>query len=34
MMWECEGIEIGRGRPEWGAPDDEVFVIKLGNRIF
>ena len=33
MTFECAGITIGRGRPEWGAPDDEVFVIKLGRRI-
>lgn len=33
MTFECAGITIGRGRPEWGAPEDEVFVIKLGRRI-
>ena len=33
MTFECAGITIGRGRPEWGAPKDEVFVIKLGRRI-
>ena len=33
MTFECAGITVGRGRPEWGAPDDEVFVIKLGKRI-
>ncbi len=30
MMFECKGITIGRGRPEWGAPDHETFIIKLG----
>lgn len=33
MMFECSGISIGRGRPEWGAPDYETFIIKLGNRL-
>ncbi|MBR1786667.1 MAG: hypothetical protein IJ756_05845 [Paludibacteraceae bacterium] len=28
----CEGINIGKGKPEWGAhPVDEVFIIKLGE---
>lgn len=33
MIFECKGITIGQGRPEWGAPDHETFIIKLGNRI-
>ena len=34
MTFECKGITIGRGKPEWGAPTDRnVFIIKLGNRI-
>lgn len=33
MLWECKGITIGRGHPEWGAPDYEVFIIKIGKRI-
>jgi len=33
MTFECKGITIGRGRPEWGAPDSEVFIIKLGKRL-
>lgn len=33
MTFEVESITIGRGRPEWGAPDCDVFVIKLGRRI-
>jgi len=28
---ECKGIEIGIGKPEWGAPPEPVFIIKLGN---
>ena len=34
MTFEIEDIKIGRGNPEWGAPEDkDVFIIKLGNRI-
>ena len=33
MTFECKGITIGQGRPEWGAPPHETFIIKLGRRI-
>lgn len=33
MTFEIESITIGKGKPEWGAPAEEVFIIKLGNRI-
>ena len=33
MLWECKGITIGQGRKEWGAPDHETFIIKLGERL-
>ena len=33
MTFEVESITIGRGRPEWGAPDCDVFIIKLGRRL-
>ena len=33
MLFKCEGITIGKGNPEWGAPKEEVFIIKLGERI-
>lgn len=33
MTFECKGITIGRGRKEWGAPDHETFIIKLGKRL-
>lgn len=33
MTFEVESITIGQGRPEWGAPDCDVFIIKLGRRI-
>ncbi len=31
MLWEFRDIIAGRGRPEWGAPDYETFIIKLGK---
>lgn len=32
MLFKCEGILIGKGNPEWGAPTDkEVFVIKFSE---
>ena len=34
MTFLCEGIEIGTGKPEWGAKTGkEYFVIKLGKKI-
>jgi len=31
---ECNGIRIGRGNPEWGAPTGkDVFIISLGKII-
>ena len=33
MTFEIESITIGRGKPEWGAPTEEVFIIKLGKRV-
>lgn len=33
MTFEIVSVMIGYGRPEWGAPNKEVFIIKLGNRI-
>lgn len=33
MLFEFKGLDIGRGNPEWGAPDEDVFIIKLGKRI-
>lgn len=30
---ECKGIYIGKGNPEWGAPVEDVFIIKLGKII-
>ena len=33
MLWEYRGLDFGQGRPEWGAPDHETFIIKLGTRI-
>ena len=33
MTFICEGIKIGKGKPELGAPEEEVFIIKRGLRI-
>lgn len=33
MTFEIESISMGFGRSVWGAPDNEVFIIKLGKRI-
>ena len=33
MAFKCKGIRIGKGRSEWGAPEEEVFIIKLGERL-
>lgn len=33
MTYEIESITIGKGKPEWGAPTEDVFIIKLGKRL-
>lgn len=33
MLWEYRDLNIGHGRPEWGGPNYEVFIIKLGKRL-
>lgn len=33
MTFEVESISVGKGNPEWGAPKDDVFIIKLGKRV-
>ena len=34
MLFELDGITIGKGKTEWGAPDDkEVFILKLGSKV-
>lgn len=33
MLFEVESIIIGRGKPEWGAPDEDVFILRLGERV-
>lgn len=33
MIFGIEGIRIGKGNPEWGAPAEDVFINKLGKRI-
>lgn len=33
MTFLINKIRLGRGKKEWGAGDDEVFIIELGERI-
>ena len=33
MLWEYRGLMVRQGRPEWGGPNYEVFIIKLGERL-
>lgn len=33
MLFTLESITVGIGRKEWGAPDYEVFILKLGERV-
>lgn len=34
MTFTVEDIDVGKGKPEWGAPADrDVFIIKLGERL-
>ena len=33
MLFELNDIVVGKGNKEWGAPDNEVFILKLGQRI-
>ena len=33
MTFKINEITIGKGNKDWGAPDEDVFIIKLGERI-
>jgi hypothetical protein len=33
MSYIIDDVVIGKGNPEWGAPTEEVFIIKLGKRV-
>lgn len=33
MLFEIKSMHIGFGNPSWGAPEEEVFIIKLGERV-
>ena len=33
MTFELEKVVVGKGNKEWGAPDEDVFIIKLGRRV-
>lgn len=34
MLFKLESISVGKGNKDWGAPDDDVFILKLGDRIW
>lgn len=31
MLVELKGIRIGKGNPDWGAPEEPVFILSLGE---
>ncbi len=31
--FRIKGIIVGKGRRDWGAPEENVFIIKLGDRV-
>ena len=33
MIFEYKKLTIGYGNPEWGAPKEDCYIIKLGERI-
>lgn len=33
MSFEYETLDVGKGKQEWGAPEEPVFIIKLGKRL-
>lgn len=33
QTWTVTGITFGHGKPEWGAPENKTFIIKLGERV-
>lgn len=32
MLFELKEIVIGKGNLKWGAPEEDVFILKLGNK--
>ena len=33
MLFKLDDIYIGVGKPEWGSPENKVFILKIGDRI-
>lgn len=33
MLFKLNSISIGKGNPDWGAPDQDVFILKLEERV-
>lgn len=34
MCFECKGIYVGKGNPEWGGGCENVYCIRLGARVW
>ncbi len=32
ILFEIKEIVLGKGKPEWGAPAEDVFIVRLGNK--
>lgn len=33
LLYEIKDITVGKGNPNWGAPEYETFIIKLGKQV-
>lgn len=33
LLYEIKDITVGKGNPNWGAPEHETFIIKLGKQV-
>ena len=33
MTFKCAGIRVGKGNPAWGAPEDDVYIISIGEKL-
>jgi len=33
MLFKLDGISIGKGNKDWGAPEEKVYILKLGDRV-
>ena len=33
MTFKCAGIRVGKGNSAWGAPEDDVYIISIGEKL-